>query len=204
MPGPITHLKVAYIYNKEMGGKFSPQLYLGSICPDSVNVDGHAEKEIRWPAHLRDKDLNVWYQNAKRFYEENITKYDNSYLVGYILHIVTDIAWDMWFDGPLFAEMYKSGVPKEELKETRWAELYGYEKHQSKLPWFSETAVCLKVTTAENIGTVTAFKTEILKSRIINREIPEGREPIFINDGFMTLFFAKTVELASEIFQKSI
>lgn len=199
MPGPITHLKVAYLYNKVKGGVFEPQLYLGSICPDSVNINGHAPKDIRWPAHLRDTDLQKWFLKVKKFYNDNLYKYDRSYLTGYTLHLVTDIAWDMWFDLPLFGAMQQSGIKDEHLKETRWLEIYGYEQKLIKESWCHDVISALMTVKPINIGTVQAMQTDVLRNRIVNFQLEKGREPIFLNDGFMTSFFNKTIELFDKI-----
>lgn len=71
--------------------------YLGLIAPDSVNYLGFAPKEDRWNAHLRDKDLSIWKSNIINFYNENKNNYNESFIKGYIAHIMTDIVYDESF-----------------------------------------------------------------------------------------------------------
>ena len=127
MPGPITHLYAAFYYNVRQTEKYPAEIYLGAVSPDSINVDGLAPKEKRWPAHLRDKDLKVWLNNAREFYLNNKGKTDEAFLKGYIIHLVTDIVWDSSFNAELYEKLTADGVLNENLKEERWNELYGYE-----------------------------------------------------------------------------
>ena len=95
MPSSNIHLKVAYELNKRLNIN-SPDFIVGNIAPDAVNVNGFAPKEERWPAHLRNKDLDIWISNAKEFYFLNKDKYNYEFLLGYISHILTDILHDKY------------------------------------------------------------------------------------------------------------
>ena len=110
MPGPITHLYAAFYYNVRQTEKYPAEIYLGAVSPDSINVDGLAPKEKRWPAHLRDKDLKVWLNNAREFYLNNKGKTDEAFLKGYIIHLVTDIVWDSSFNAELYEKLTADGV----------------------------------------------------------------------------------------------
>ncbi len=200
MPGPITHLKAAYIFGSKYNDINLPQLLLGAVCPDSVNVNGHADKVLRWPAHLRNRDLDAWLQNAKQFYYDNINKYENSYLKGYILHIVTDIVWDKYFEAVLCAVMHKKGISPQNFKETRWSELYGYEQQQVEQDWFKLYALpLLTISTPSDIGTLTAKNIQAFKEKILALDLEKGRTPQLLNNLFMDEFFEKVVEEAEKI-----
>ena len=97
MPNIIIHelvgLKIANKY-KELDNKY---FYLGLLSPDAVNLNGFASKEIRWTSHIRDKDLNVWRDNIFKFYKNNKSKYEESFIDGYFIHILTDIIFDDFF-----------------------------------------------------------------------------------------------------------
>ena len=118
MPGPITHLQAAYYYNVSHKKRYNSALYLGSISPDCVNINGQAPKEVRWPAHLRCEDLDEWLANARRFYIDNKSTADESFLKGYILHILSDIVWDKDFNLPLYKILLKDNVSKETLQNS--------------------------------------------------------------------------------------
>ena len=73
------------------------QYYLGCLYPDSVNAFGFASQEIRYLAHLRVKDIEEWYENNNMFYRQNTGKTDENFLLGYIIHNITDAAYDKHF-----------------------------------------------------------------------------------------------------------
>ena len=93
MPSSNIHLKVAYELNKRLNIN-SIDFIVGNISPDAVNLNGFAPRELRWTAHLRDKDLNIWKNNAIEFYENNKKSINNNFLLGYVTHILTDIIHD--------------------------------------------------------------------------------------------------------------
>ena len=86
-------------YFKDKYGKITdlPQYYLGCVYPDSVNAFGFTSWEIRYPAHLRSKDIDEWYENNNNFYRQNKGKISEDFLVGYIIHNITDAAYDKHF-----------------------------------------------------------------------------------------------------------
>lgn len=200
MPGPITHLQAAYYYNVRQLNKYSAEIYLGSISPDSVNVKGFALKEKRWPAHLRDKDLNIWLKNAKEFYANNKGKLDEAFLRGYIIHLITDIAWDAYFNDEIYKKLLSAGVNRENLKDERWNEIYGYEQLQVGAKWYIEVLEYVKSAKTIEIGTLKAEEIEILRETVIFNRLQKGKQPIFINEELMTCLFAKVFELAEQIF----
>lgn len=200
MPGPITHLKAANIF-LDGSIKEPSAFYLGSISPDSVNINGHAEKAKRWPAHLREKDLDAWLDRVKSFWNENKnTKEDQSFLKGYLLHIITDIVWDMYFERELFTLFTAGNVAPEQRKAMRWCELYGYEKLQLELPWFKcEVLPLLAAAKPETVGTLDANEVVIWQQRIISGELEQGRFPLFLDDSFMNRFLDKVCSITKEI-----
>lgn len=202
MPGAITHLKTAhYILKNEIASVSQPkQFYLGSISPDSVNVNGHADKSIRWPAHLRDSDLDVWLNNVKQFYELQKSETKSDFLLGYIIHIITDIVWDKYFEKQLCGQFLTAGIPMEMWKSYRWAELYGYEKLSSRSDLFKNDVLLeLKNAAIESVGTLKAEQVEDYRNCIADLNIPEGRLPRFIDDEFMNRFYKKTAEIVKTV-----
>ena len=70
-----------------------PQFYLGCILPDWGET-----KEIRWLAHFRSNDINEWYKSNLDFYWRNVGNFNNDFLLGYIIHNITDAAFDEHFN----------------------------------------------------------------------------------------------------------
>lgn len=97
MPTTVIHEIVSRKLTKKYKNLDNYNFYLGSTAPDSVNVDGFAEKELRWTAHIRDKDLNKWKNNIINFYNNEKSNYNESFIKGYITHIMTDIIYDELF-----------------------------------------------------------------------------------------------------------
>lgn len=189
MPGAITHLKTAYyILNNKIASVLRPeQFYLGSISPDSVNVNGHAPKEIRWPAHLRNKDLNQWLENARSFWQSNAEDAgDTSFLLGYIVHIITDIVWDMYFEAPLKCKFKAAGITCEQMKSERWAELYGYEQQEMLKAWFKDDVVVkLAVSQPEKVGTLKPEEVKAWRDNVVGLRLPPGHVPQFVDDNII-------------------
>ncbi len=201
MPGAVTHLKIAYIYNKEKGNCFDSKLYLGAICPDCVNVDGNAPKERRWPAHLRHSDLKQWLAVATLYYNVNKGKYSESLLRGYILHILTDIAWDMYFNPPLYRFLSEAGVPESELKQERWNELFGYEQEEAEKAWFkNDVALQLKSAEVEQIGCLDINEMSRWRETVVKVEFRSGKPPKYIDEGVIEQLFQSVLQFSDEIF----
>lgn len=203
MPGPITHLKVAYfILENKIASVLQPeQFFLGAISPDSVNIDGHAAKEIRWPAHLRDHELKKWLVNVREFYEkEHRSQSDASFLLGYIIHIITDIVWDMYFEKELWADFGSITLPRQLWKAERWNELYGYERLQSRLPWFEkDVGPLLEKAVPETIGTLREDQVADWRDAVLDLKMPQGHLPRFIDDELIERFCVKSGEVFSSL-----
>ena len=97
MPTVLIHEEVAYNIAKKYQEHDNKDFYLGALAPDSVNLNGFAPKEVRWTSHLRKENLDEWLEKVKEFYNENKNKYNKYFLLGYVLHIITDIVHDKYF-----------------------------------------------------------------------------------------------------------
>ena len=97
MPTVLIHEEVAYNIAKKYKQLDNKDFYLGALAPDTVNLNGFASKEERWNSHLRNENLDTWLENVKKFYNENKDKYNKYFLLGYVLHIITDIVHDKYF-----------------------------------------------------------------------------------------------------------
>ena len=57
MPTSLFHLNVSKKIAEKYPKYDTPNFYIGTIAPDAVNLNGFAEKSIRWAAHKRDKEF---------------------------------------------------------------------------------------------------------------------------------------------------
>ena len=113
MPSIMFHELVGYKFAKN-NKKYDDELfYLGLIVPDAVNAYGFASKEKRWKAHFRDSNLDKWQENIFKFYYNNINNYENTYLMGYLIHVLTDIICDRIYQNKIYPMMLEKGYDKD-------------------------------------------------------------------------------------------
>lgn len=139
MPSLLIHLRVAYELKDKLLVENLPQFYLGTIAPDTVNLNGFAEKPIRWKAHLRDKNLDQWEQNISEFYQRQQKKQPKDYLLGYYVHILTDIVFDR-----ANAPLYEKDPNRKQVKQQCREQTRKYENSQIKESWWQETVIQLE------------------------------------------------------------
>lgn len=139
MPACMIHLYIGYRFQKSCHMVNNPpQFNLGCIAPDAVNLDGFAPKEVRYSAHLRKPDLDEWMQNAMDFYTDNQGKIDPDFLLGYLLHIFSDIAWDKKYDSLLWNALKQQGLPTEQQFGARWEELFAFDQTLFEQAWWKQ------------------------------------------------------------------
>ena len=93
MPNITIHEQVGY-YLSEKIKKNSYDYYLGILAPDTPNLNGFGPKKERWEAHQRKKDYNDWRKSLKEFYIKEKDNYNEDFILGYYIHILTDIIYD--------------------------------------------------------------------------------------------------------------
>lgn len=140
MPSTMIHLVIANKIIDRIDTSHSGEFYLGVIAPDAVNVNGKAPKEIRYCAHLRSTDYNEWINNVLEFSKNNanIKKKTPDFFKGFLIHILTDIAWDQIIQPKLFELMKSSGIDETKLNEKKWNELLAFDKEAVKLEVWRE------------------------------------------------------------------
>ncbi|MDO4996278.1 MAG: hypothetical protein Q4E69_03790 [Bacilli bacterium] len=141
--------------------------YLGLIAPDSVNYLGFAPKEDRWNAHLRDKDLSIWKSNIINFYNDNKDNYNESFIKGYITHIMTDIVYDESFYLDVTLPM------KSINKVDHEAHLYMLEEmkaYSSNNDFIYTKEILSKSNNTYNIRNISKELLSNWKNKIINEE----------------------------------
>lgn len=111
MPSTIIHEEVGVYISKKINIT-SYDYYLGILAPDTPNLEGFAPKEERWQAHQREKDYDKWYEKSYNFYKNNKDNYNKDFIIGYYIHIITDIVYD-----ELLYEEVKSEIKKKSEKE---------------------------------------------------------------------------------------
>ena len=163
MPSELIHLKVAYKVQKKIKKLNLNMYYSGILCPDSVNINGFADKQIRWSSHLRDKDLDTWQKNVITFYKENKNKIEKDYLFGFLVHILTDIEFDRYF------EIYKkthNNLPTDKIFEDYQLQIRLYEENNlNSLFWRNKVLKKLTNPYGQNVNNL----SEDLVKNYINK-----------------------------------
>lgn len=108
----MTHILAA-----EKALKYFPEVsdsstyILGAIAPDAVHADpnytvGLKEKShlftpgLRWGEISDWEKAGLWLENIKRYFIDNRNRYNFNFLLGYIVHLITDVYSSMYFYTP--------------------------------------------------------------------------------------------------------
>ena len=147
MPSILFHEFVGYKIAQKYKKYDTNNFYLGLMVPDSVNAYGFASKENRWRTHVRDENLKVWQENILNFYRENQGKYEESYLTGYLVHVLTDIFCDEIYQEKLYPMLVKKGLDYHTAYAYYEDGIVKFENSNIDKPWWKE--VKEKLTKAE-------------------------------------------------------
>lgn len=157
MPSTLFHLKVGYEFATKHTEYNKPEFYLGVIAPDAVNLNGFAEKSIRWKSHNRDWNLDIWKNNIINLYNNLKDKNDNVYLLGYIVHILTDIVVDdLYLNKGIYNDILSNGIKPDDAFDFFNVEVQKYAKSQLNEKWWSNTVNMLNNACAEDINGIGA------------------------------------------------
>ena len=181
MPNALVHLNVGNKLVKKYKKLDDEKFYLGLITPDSNKINDNLEKSERWRAHLRAKNLDVWEDNVIKFYDDNIDKYDKNYLLGYCIHILTDIVFDRIYFDKNIDQIHQMGIWQDEF-EFYHENLRKYEANQTFENWWKE--VLRKIKHAKGISINLLSIDEIEKWR--DKKLEEYEDLEKCNYGFIT------------------
>lgn len=173
MPSTMIHLVIAKNISEKFNVSNLGEFYLGAIAPDTVNLHGKAPKEVRYCAHLRDTNYDEWLKNVFEFAKKNNElkeKYPD-FFNGFLIHILTDIAWDQTVQPKLFELMKLSGADESKLSEDKWNELLEFDRNTVKCDiWNKEIRPILANASAPCGLTVEKNNLEDYKEFVLNLE----------------------------------
>lgn len=181
MPTIGIHEEVAYLIAKKYLELDTSDFYLGALAPDSINLEGFASKEIRWISHLRANDLDTWLNNTKEFYQNNKNNYHKYFLLGYILHIITDIVHDRDFYEKMQAEMNKDNIPFNNQHNLIRSSMEDYDKQTKQEPFWSHIKEKLQNVTGYNIRNITKEKLLAWKNKCLSNDNCQNKINKYIN-----------------------
>jgi hypothetical protein len=75
---------------------------VGAVAPDAVHANPNYSPKLKEKSHLfaeglkwgmvtSENEFDKWLRSVKEFYENNNSKYDRDFFLGYIVHVLTDI-----------------------------------------------------------------------------------------------------------------
>ena len=196
MPSILFHEFVGYRIAEKYKKFDTNNFYLGLMVPDSVNAYGFASKEERWRTHRRDADLDVWQKNIIDFFYENNGKFEESYLVGYVVHVLTDIVCDRIYQSELYPELLKVGFDYHSAYSYYENGIEKFENSHIDEVWWSD--VKRKFQNADIIPICGMEKQMILdeiKYTVNKYDCRCYEECDFINNDFADEVVSKIVEL---------
>lgn len=141
MPSILFHELVGYQFAQKHKKYDTPNFYLGAMVPDAVNAYGFASKEKRWQAHLRDENLEKWQTNILNFYKENYQKQENTYLMGYLVHVLTDIICDKIYQEKLYPDLLKKGYDYHSAYAYYEKAIEKLENHNINELWWNKAKI---------------------------------------------------------------
>ncbi len=139
MPLPMVHLCAAREYAHDIPALRScPEFYLGSISPDAIHMRKGTGKEDKRITHLY-SDGEQWKHNVLDFLKQNKTKSNYSFLLGYGIHILTDIFWNKTLYNGFKLKYEKDSNPIQDIREAYYndTDQLDFELYK-KLEWRQE------------------------------------------------------------------
>ena len=155
MPSSPVHLLLAHSMAESLGVENKADFMLGAIAPDCVNYGmEQADEQVRYTAHIRDRDYDIWKKKLRDHAEENREKYAEcrDFLRGYLFHCWTDIAWDEAVQPKIFEFLGTLGYGYDDMTAQKWQELYRFNSVVTKLPEYSECCKLVKQGTPRDIA----------------------------------------------------
>ena len=132
----MTHIYIAEKVAERLGGiKDYPTYLLGSIAPDAVHASdtyvvtdkerSHLFKEgMHWGKIASKGQASIWEESIREFYEANKDRYNRDFLLGYIVHLFSDVYSSMNFFYPYICSI--GGELTPEHREQFLKENFGY------------------------------------------------------------------------------
>lgn len=199
MPSSPVHLLLAYKMADSLNVKNKADFLLGAIAPDCVNYgQEQASEEVRYKAHIRDKDYDIWKANLKAFAVDNAEKYNKNkdFLRGYLFHCWSDIAWDEAVQPKIFEFLGTLGYGYDDMTKQKWQELYRFNSLAVKGEEYAECTKLVKQgrpvdtagCSAELIAKYAAYVADDYRDKILDEK------PLFLSDAHI----AATVQQMNE------
>lgn len=170
MPLPMIHLATARECAKETINLIDCQkYYLGSISPDAVHMRANIQKNDKRITHLF-AEGDLWKVNVLEFIKQNKFKTDYNFILGYGIHILTDIIWNETLYRKFKLKYEKDPAP---IQDIAWAYYNDTDKLDFELykvlEWRQEVWELLKKTKSIGIeGILNSDEIDAWKNRTLH------------------------------------
>ena len=187
MPSSPVHMLLAYRMADSLGINDKADFLLGAIAPDSVNHGmEQASEAVRYRAHIRDRDYDIWKRMLTDFADANSEHYADclDYLKGYMFHCWTDIAWDEAVQPKIFKFLGTQGYGYDDMTFQKWQELYRFNSVVIKDKDFEECRRLVKAGIPRDIAACDAGLIQRYRDYVADdyRDKIKEETPLFLND----------------------
>ena len=195
MPSITIHERVGeYIAKKENISSYD--YYLGLLAPDAPNLEEFAPREERWMAHQRRKDYDEWKKSIKNFYHQEKNYYPKDFMIGYYIHVITDIIFD---------DLFYESVREKILEEYPFEKAHDIMRKDMNLYYFKEIESIkdLLIKEDKSYDILNISKERLLKWK--NKKIEEWNPPnksVYISEELLKELEEKVYEEFKKITEK--
>jgi hypothetical protein len=170
MPLPMVHLAVARKITKDFNKINNLSLYyLGAIAPDAIHMRKNQVPEDKQKSHLYSRNIQG-IDNVNNYYAEKNNCLDRNFLLGYCIHVLTDIYWHE----TLYSSFkHKYSQDSEPIQEQKWAYYNDTDKLDFELyktlEWKDEVWSLLKEVRGIDVeDLVTSTEVDAWNTRTLN------------------------------------
>lgn len=183
MPLPMVHLGIARLYATDFPILVNcPEFYLGSISPDAIHMRGNIDKNDKRITHLHAEGPE-WEYNVINFLKQNRNNKNYSFLLGYGIHILTDIIWWETVYMKFKQEYEKNLNPVQDLKSAYYNdtdqldfELYKKSEWRESIWNLLQKSECYSVESLLKESEISTWKSHTLK--YFDTEVSRHKNPI--------------------------
>lgn len=178
MPTSMFHLnvakKIATMYQKYD----TPNFYIGTIAPDAVNLNGFAEKKVRYAAHRRMTDLETWKLSILSFYNIERNDYFADFIKGYIIHILTDLFMDeIYYNDGMLEDIVKNRATEDEAFSFWKDQIIIYENSQLNEEWWKDVKNKLNEAKSYEINDIPKVQISKWRDKVLLDYEKRAQEP---------------------------
>ena len=185
MPSSPVHMLLAYRMADSLDVSDKADFLLGAIAPDCVNYGmEQASEEIRYKAHIRNRDYAIWKRMLRDFAEVNAERYSEctDYLKGYLFHCWSDIAWDEAVQPKIFEFLGTLGYGYDDMTYQKWQELYRFNSVAVRDEDFDECRRLVRAGVPRDIAACSAGLIARYRDYVADdyRDKIKDEEPLFL------------------------